>query len=52
MGELAEGKNIIGRMAAVLKKPYKATFNLFFFSDKGQMHGLVLVIVVHLLKLS
>ena len=29
MRELAEGKNTIGRTAAVLKKPYKATFNLF-----------------------
>jgi len=30
MRELVEGKNTIGRTAAVLKKPYKATFNLFF----------------------
>jgi len=29
MRELVEGKNTIGRMAAVLKKPYKANFNLF-----------------------
>ena len=30
MQELVEGKNTIGRPAAVLKKPYEATFNLFF----------------------
>jgi len=29
MRELVEGKNTTGRTAAVLKKPYKATFNLF-----------------------
>jgi len=29
MQELVEGKNTIGRTATVLKKPYKATFNLF-----------------------
>ena len=29
MRELVEGKNTIGRPAAVLKKPYEATFNLF-----------------------
>jgi len=29
MRELVEGKNAIGRMAAVLKKPYKTTFNLY-----------------------
>ena len=29
MRELVEGKNTVGRTAAVLKKPYKATFNLF-----------------------
>jgi len=28
MRELVESKNTIGRTAAVLKKPYKATFNL------------------------
>ena len=31
MRELVEGKNTIGRTAAVLKKPYKATFNLLFY---------------------
>jgi len=30
MRELVEGKNKIGRTAAVLKKPYKGTFNPFF----------------------
>ena len=29
MRELDGGKNTIGRMAAVLKKPHKATFNIF-----------------------
>jgi len=32
MRELVGGKNTIGRTAAVLKKPHKATFNLFFFT--------------------
>ena len=31
MRELVEGKNTIGRTAAVLKKPYKVTFNLLTF---------------------
>jgi len=30
MRELVGGKNTIGRTTAVLKKPHKATFNLFF----------------------
>ena len=30
MRELVGGKNTIGRTAAVLKKPHKVTFNLFF----------------------
>ena len=30
MRELVGGKNTIGRTAAVLKKPHKATFNLFY----------------------
>ena len=30
MRELVGGKNTIGRTTAVLKKPRKATFNLFF----------------------
>ena len=29
MRELVGGKNTIGRTAAVLKKPHKATFNLY-----------------------
>ena len=29
MREFVGGKNTVGRMAAVLKKPHKATFNLF-----------------------
>ena len=35
MRELVEGKNTIGRPAAVLKKPYEATFNLFFSGEQG-----------------
>ena len=31
MREIVEGKNTIGRTVAVLKKPNKATFNLFLF---------------------
>ena len=31
MRELVGGKNTIGRTAIVLKKPHKATFNLFLF---------------------
>ena len=31
MRELVEGKNTIGRTAAVLKKPYKATFTFTFY---------------------
>ena len=30
MRELVGGKNTIDRTVAVLKKPHKATFNLFF----------------------
>ena len=30
MRELVGGKNTIGRTAAVLKKPYEATFNLIY----------------------
>jgi len=33
MRELVEGKNTIGRKAAVLKKPFKATFNIFYLTD-------------------
>ena len=39
MRELAGGKNTIGQMAAVLKKPHKATFNLFFKTQFQQMVG-------------
>jgi len=31
MRELVGGKNTVGRMAAVLKKPHKATFTFTFF---------------------
>ena len=34
MRELVGGKNTIGRTAAVLKKPHKAIFNLFYFLVK------------------
>ena len=37
MRELVEGKNTIGRTAAVLKKPYKATFNLLNFKHTLMM---------------
>jgi len=39
MRELVEGKNTIGRTAAVLKKPYKATFNLSTFNKKKTEKG-------------
>ena len=32
--ELVEGKNTIGRKAAVFKKPHKATFNIFLTLPK------------------
>ena len=35
MREIVECKNTIGRTAAVLKKPYKATFN--FFLNLGEI---------------
>ena len=38
MRELVEGKNTIGRTAAVLKKPYKAILNLFLRKGKVKFH--------------
>ena len=38
MRELVGGKNTIGQTAAVLKKPHKATFNLFL---RTYLNGIV-----------
>jgi len=55
MRELVEGKNAIGRTAAVLKKPYKATFTFYlsecvFVASVVQhiksMHIIIIIIII------
>jgi len=43
MRGLVRGKNTIGQMAAVLKKPYKATFTfyLFYLHIKTSLKGVL-----------
>jgi len=42
MRELVKGKNTIGRTAAVLKKPYKATFTFTFYMLPLSVHRAIL----------